>query len=144
MRILIVEDDPQLAPLIKHDLEGAGYVADIVGLANDGLHAASTIDYDVLIIDLTLPDGDGMQLVHQLRSNGSTAPILILTARSATGDKVKGLSVGPDDYVLKPFDRNELKARAAAWLRRARQITAPKFGSRDIEYGVTTRAVTIS
>jgi DNA-binding response OmpR family regulator len=143
MRILIVEDDPQLAPLIKHDLEGAGYVADIVGLANDGLHAASTVEYDVLIIDLTLPDGDGMQLVHQLRSKGSTAPILILTARSATGDKVKGLSVGADDYLVKPFDRNELKARVAALLRRSRQITAPKLALGDIEYDVTTREVTI-
>jgi DNA-binding response OmpR family regulator len=143
MRILIVEDDPQLAPLIKHDLEGAGYVADVVGLANDGLHAASTIDYDVLIVDLTLPDGDGMQLVHQLRSKGSTAPILILTARSATGDKVKGLSVGADDYLVKPFDRNELKARVAALLRRSRQITAPKLALGDIEYDVTTREVTI-
>lgn len=143
MRILIVEDDPQLAPLIKHDLEGAGHVADIVGLANDGLHAASTIDYDVLIVDLTLPDGDGMQLVHQLRSKGSTAPILILTARSTAGDKVKGLSVGADDYLVKPFDRNELKARVAALLRRSRQISAPKLALGDIEYDVTTREVTI-
>ena len=143
MRILIVEDDPQLAPLIKLDLESVGYVADIVGLANDGLHAASTVDYDVLIVDLTLPDGDGMQLVHQLRSKGSTAPILILTARSTTGDKVKGLSVGADDYLVKPFDRNELKARVAALLRRSRQITAPKLVLGDIEYDVTTREVTI-
>jgi DNA-binding response OmpR family regulator len=143
MRILIVEDDPQLAPLIKHDLEGAGYVADIVGLASDGLHAASTIEYDVLIVDLTLPDGDGMQLVHQLRSQGSAAPILILTARSTTGDKVKGLSVGADDYLVKPFDQNELKARVAALLRRSRQITAPKLLLGDIEYDVATREVTI-
>jgi DNA-binding response OmpR family regulator len=143
MRILIVEDDPQLAPLIKLDLESVGYVADIVGLANDGLHAASTVDYDVLIVDLTLPDGDGMQLVHQLRSKGSITPILILTARSAAGDKVKGLSVGADDYLVKPFDRNELKARVAALLRRSRQITAPKLALGDIEYDVATRELTI-
>src|SRR5438445_4744775 len=143
MRILIVEDDPQLAPLIKYDLESAGYVADTVGLANDGLHAASTIEYDVLIVDLTLPDGDGMQLVHQLRSKGRTAPILILTARSTPGDKVKGLSVGADDYLVKPFDQNELKARVAALLRRSRQITAPKLLLGDIEYDVTTREVTL-
>ena len=67
MRILIVEDDPQLAPLIKLDLESVGYVADIVGLANDGLHAASTVDYDVLIVDLTLPDGDGFSMLAELR-----------------------------------------------------------------------------
>src|SRR5260370_209213 len=103
----------------------------------------STIEYDVLIVDLTLPDGDGMQLVHQLRSKGSTAPILILTARSTTGDKVKGLSVGADDYLVKPFDRNELKARVAALLRRSRQITAPTLLLGDIEYDVATPELTI-
>jgi DNA-binding response OmpR family regulator len=143
MRILIVEDDPQLARLIKHDLEGVGYVADIVGLVSDGLHAASTIAYDALIVDLKLPDGDGMQLVHQLRSAGGAVPILILTARSATGDKVKGLSVGADDYLVKPFDRNELKARIAALLRRSRAITAAKLVLGDVEYDIATREVMI-
>src|SRR5713226_5780811 len=143
MRILIIEDDPQLARLIKHDLEGAGYVADIVGLASDGLHAASTVAYDALIVDLKLPDGDGMEVVHRLRAQGSAAPILILTARSTTGDKIKGLSIGADDYLVKPFDRDELKARVAALLRRSRQIEAPKLALGDIEYDIKTRHVTI-
>src|SRR5258708_15437693 len=92
MRILIVEDDPQLARLIKHDLEGAGYVADIVGMVSDGLHAASTITYDALIVDLKLPDGDGMQLVHQLRSTGAAVAGHLLPAPSAQGDKLNGRS----------------------------------------------------
>jgi len=143
VRILIVEDDPQLARLIKHDLDGVGYVADIVGLAGDGMHAASTIGYDAMIVDLKLPDGDGMQLVQQLRSSGGAMPILILTARGTAGDKVKGLTVGADDYLVKPFDRNELKARVAALLRRSREITAAKLTLGDVIYDVTTREVTI-
>src|SRR5258708_18299967 len=111
MRILIVEDDPQLARLIKHDLEGAGYVADIVGMVSDGLHAASTITYDALIVDLKLPDGDGMQLVHQLRSTGAAVPILILTARSATGLKIKRPSGYAVHYPVQPFYPHQLNAR---------------------------------
>jgi DNA-binding response OmpR family regulator len=124
MRLLVVEDDADIAALIARDLHGAGYTVDTVGLAESGLHAALDAAYAAIVIDLRLPDGDGLDLVRRLRALGRQAPILILTGRRRVADRVAGLKAGADDYLVKPFATAELRARLVALQRRA-PVRAP-------------------
>lgn len=119
MRLLIVEDDTALRTELVRQLSAEGYAVDGASDGREGLFMASEYDYDLAIIDLGLPEIDGMSLIAQLRANGRVAPILILTARDAWQDKVKGLEAGADDYLTKPFHPQELRARVQALLRRA-------------------------
>lgn len=118
MRLLIVEDDGDIAALVTRDLRSAGHTCDAVGTAEHGLNAALDVAYAAIIVDLRLPDQDGMELVRALRARGVTAPILILTGRRAVVDRVAGLAAGADDYLVKPFAMAELRARVQALLRR--------------------------
>jgi DNA-binding response OmpR family regulator len=117
-RILVVDDDHELAGLVGRELHALGCTVDLIGLAEDALAAARAVDYALLIIDLGLPDRDGVELVRELRCRSIEAPILMLTARAKVADWVSGLASGADDYLVKPFAIPELRARVAALLRR--------------------------
>ncbi|WP_159731453.1 response regulator transcription factor [Methylosinus sp. Ce-a6] len=118
MRLLLIEDEPRLVELLAAALGRAGFVIDSVGTCADGREALSLMPYDAAILDLGLPDGDGLALLAETRSSGNCVPILILTARDGVEDRVGGLDSGADDYLVKPFATEELIARVKALLRR--------------------------
>ena len=118
MRILIVEDDPVLADGLTRSLRGADYAVDCVGNGAEADHVLATQTYDLVILDIGLPGVDGFEVLRRLRRRGATVPVLVLTARDALNDRVKGLDLGADDYLVKPFDLPELEARARALIRR--------------------------
>ncbi len=118
MRLLIVEDESRIAELIQGALTRAGFAVDTVQLCTDARAALETTSYDAAIVDLGLPDGDGLSLLGELRANRNPTPVLILTARDAVEDRVRGLDAGADDYLVKPFAMAELIARTKALLRR--------------------------
>ena len=123
MRILIVEDNADLALLVTAGLKTAGYLADHVSTVADGRRALTLNRYDLLILDLGLPDADGLTLLRDIRQAQDSIPALVLTARAGVADRVEGLRSGADDYLAKPFAFEELLARIEALLRRARQMT---------------------
>ena len=119
MRLLLVEDDNALGSGVRAGLRQEGYTIDWLTDGASALHALQTEEFDLAILDLGLPRLDGLQVLQQLRAGGSTLPVLVLTARDATEDRILGLDAGADDYLVKPFDLNELKARLRALLRRS-------------------------
>jgi two-component system response regulator PhoP len=131
MRLLVVEDQSLLRQQLVQGLNRHGYVVDAAADGNTGLYHATEFDYDAGIIDLGLPQIDGLSLIRQIRTQGKTFPILILTARGDWQDKVEGLDAGADDYVVKPFQLEEILARLNALLRRAAGFAKPliEFGS---------------
>jgi DNA-binding response OmpR family regulator len=118
MRILVVEDEPRLATSLKQGLQEAHYAVDLALTGDDGLLWASMHTYDAIILDVLLPDRDGISICRALRAARNTAPILLLTALGEVDDKVRGLDAGADDYLTKPFAFKELLARLRALLRR--------------------------
>ncbi len=118
MRILIVEDEPKTAAFLTKGLGEHGFVVDVVANGRDGLHAARTQAYDLAILDVMLPGCDGWTILRELRAAGSQMPVLFLTARDTVADRVKGLELGADDYLVKPFAFSELLARVRTILRR--------------------------
>ncbi len=118
MRVLIVEDEQRIAEIVTAALRKAEFTVDVVATAADGAAALATIPYDVAILDLGLPDGDGLDVLAAARAKGRSVPVLILTARDAIEDRVLGLDAGADDYLVKPFATAELVARVKALLRR--------------------------
>jgi DNA-binding response OmpR family regulator len=123
MRFLVVEDNPKIAQLVQKGLEEQMYAADVSYTGRDGEELAAAGQYDGIILDLMLPDHDGVEICKNLRRRGVSTPVLMLTALSGTDDKVCGLEAGADDYLTKPFEMEELIARVRALLRRAQ---APK------------------
>ncbi|VUD69317.1 Transcriptional regulatory protein QseB [Thalassocella blandensis] len=117
-RILLLEDHERLATLISKKLHSAGIAVDTFDRIDQALQAVSQVDYQALILDRGLPDGDGLKLLHKLRSSGVSIPCLILTARDALHDRIEGLDSGADDYLTKPFEMDEMLARVRALLRR--------------------------
>jgi two-component system response regulator QseB/two-component system response regulator TctD len=118
MRLLLVEDSPRLGPLLIESLRAAGYLVDLATTAQDFLHLAGINCYALYIIDLGLPDDDGIGLITRLRQKHDHRPILVITARVALEDRISGLDLGADDYLAKPFNKDELLARIRALLRR--------------------------
>lgn len=118
MRLLLVEDNPQLAQLIQEGLSSQGFAIDRCGSLKQALAARSAAKYELILLDLGLPDGDGMDFVRRVRQSSDFIPILILTARGGLNDRLAGLDGGADDYVVKPFEITELAARCRALLRR--------------------------
>jgi two-component system, OmpR family, response regulator MprA len=126
MRLLVVDDDRALRDVLRRSLELAGYE---VGLAETGAGALADVAgtvADALVLDIGLPDIDGLEVCRLLRREGNRVPVLVLTARAAVADRIDGLDAGADDYLVKPFDVDELKARLRALMRRAR--TEGEFG----------------
>jgi DNA-binding response OmpR family regulator len=134
MRILLVEDDLRLAETLAEALTDQRYVVDIVTDGEAGWQQAKLLEYDLLLLDLMLPELDGIGLCHRLRSNGYKMPILMLTACDTIDDEINGLDVGADDYVVKPVDLQKLLARIRALLRRG-SSTAPilKWGELQLD-----------
>ena len=118
MRILIVEDEKRIADFLSRGLQGAGYAVDIAPTGGQALECIHSADYDLVILDLMLPDMDGLQILQRVRSRQPGPPTLILSARGGLDDRVKGLEQGADDYLVKPFAFVELLARVRALLRR--------------------------
>jgi two-component system, OmpR family, response regulator len=119
MRVLVVEDEPKMAALVARGLREEGHAADVVARGEDALWMANSAPYDAIVLDVMLPGLDGFATCRQLREQGVWAPVLMLTARDAVGDRVGGLDAGADDYLLKPFSFAELLARLRALVRRA-------------------------
>ncbi|MBT8766533.1 response regulator [Metapseudomonas boanensis] len=119
MRLLLVEDDNALGAGVRAGLRQEGYTIDWLTDGVSALHALLNENFDLAVLDLGLPRLDGVQVLRQLRASGSNLPVLVLTARDATDDRIIGLDAGADDYLVKPFDLNELKARLRALLRRS-------------------------
>lgn len=118
MRILIVEDDEKTAAYLRKGLSENGFVVDATEYGDDGLHLVTSEDYDLVILDVMLPGQDGWSVLAELRRRGKETPVLVLTARDSVQDRVKGLELGADDYLIKPFAFSELLARMRSILRR--------------------------
>ncbi len=132
VRLLLVEDDVSLATVLERGLAEDGYAVDHVGRAVDAEHAVASHEYDVLVLDIGLPDGNGLDLCARFRTGGVATPILMLTARDSLSDKVAGLDHGADDYLTKPFDYPELAARLRALLRRPTKTLGPVLEVGDV------------
>jgi DNA-binding response OmpR family regulator len=141
MRILLIEDEPKVASFIKQGLEQAQHIVDTAAKIKDGDYLASVQNYDLLIIDCMLPDGDGRKLCRDLRARGVGTPVLLLTAKASTTDKVLGLDSGADDYLTKPFHFSELLARVRALGRRTARPLAPSLTVADLTIDPLARRV---
>ena len=144
MRLLVVEDDEILRDAVEAGLALAGFTVDAVDTIEVARAAASSWTYDAVILDLTLPDGDGLDLLQDWRNQRSAIPVLLLTARNAIQDRIAGLDGGADDYLGKPFDLNELAARVRAIARRAQGRATPLLQSGDVSLDPAIREVTLS
>ncbi len=142
MRILLIEDDDAIARVIRRGLEQAHYSVDWARDGLSGLEMALNQEFSLLILDLMLPKMDGWQVCEELRSRRFTIPILMLTARGTIDDKVRGLEMGADDYLPKPFDFSELLARVRALLRRDKVNRSRRIKIADLEIDTNTRRVT--
>jgi two-component system copper resistance phosphate regulon response regulator CusR len=136
MRILIVEDERKIAAFLRKGLSENGFVVDVAGQGDDGLHLARTVAYDLVILDVMLPDLDGWSVLTALRQEGKQTPVLYLTARDSVNDRVKGLELGADDYLVKPFAFSELLARVRSVLRRGPTRQPETIRAADLEVDV--------
>jgi DNA-binding response OmpR family regulator len=132
-RVLVVEDDPSIAIGLRINLESEGYEVHLADDGEVGLELARTVDPDLIVLDVMLPKRNGLEVLHDLRAEGRTMPIIILSAKTGEMDKVAGLELGAEDYVAKPFSLAELLARVRAALRRA--TTAPRARRERIPFG---------
>lgn len=144
MRILIVEDEPKVGQFIRRGLEKQAYSAIWVRTCSEAQDALAESPFDAIILDLGLPDGDGLELLHDWRKCGFNEPVLILSARDAVQDRIKGLNVGADDYLPKPFSFEELLARLRSLLRRQSEKKTTAFKHRDIQLDLVARTVTLA
>lgn len=142
MRVLIVEDNPKMAGAIQRGLRDHGYAADVSHTGFDGEDMAVTEHYDLILLDLMLPDRDGVDVCRNLRRRCVDTPIVMLTALSGTDDKVSGLDAGADDYITKPFEFEELLARMRALLRRGEAVEGRTLRCDDLELDLYTRNAT--
>jgi len=141
MRILIVEDEPGIANFVRQGLSEAGYAVDVARDGEEGLAYALAADYDALVLDIMLPEMDGLELLRELRHRGRKTPTLMLTARDTVDDRVEGLDAGADDYLVKPFAFPELLARVRALLRRPPLQMGTVLAVGDLEMDTASREV---
>lgn len=135
MRVLLIEDQDLLGDAVSDYVSGSGHAVDWMTCISDGRAAFETVKYDLILLDLSLPDGNGTDFLRDLRKSGVMIPVIILTARDRIQDRIEGLNTGADDYLVKPFDLDELGARIAAVLRRMRSapFKALKIGDLVIQ-----------
>jgi two-component system, OmpR family, response regulator len=139
VRVLVVEDEKKLGELLGRGLREEGYAADVAGRGEDALWMAHAVDYDAIVLDVMLPGADGFEVCRRLRQDGIWAPVLMLTARDAVGDRVGGLDAGADDYLTKPFAFDELLARLRALTRRAPAERPPVLTVDDLRLDPAAR-----
>jgi two-component system, OmpR family, response regulator len=142
MRVLVVEDEPDLLGSLIQAVREDGYAADGAEDGEEGLYKAESYDYDAILLDVMLPGIDGWEVLRKLRKLKKT-PVLMLTARDAVKDRVKGLDTGADDYVVKPFDIDEVLARLRALIRRSASEAQPRLEIGDVVIDMTARTVTL-
>lgn len=142
MRILLVEDDAGLGEGIRTALKPEGYTVDWLRDGRSALHALTDESFDLAVLDLGLPRLDGLEVLRQLRAAANPVPVLVLTARDATADRIAGLDAGADDYLIKPFDVSELKARLRALLRRSFNRPQPALEYAGITLDPASQTVT--
>ena len=140
MRILLIEDEARIADFVQRGLESSGYKVDVAGDGKSGLAKLHDLDYDLLILDLMLPDTDGLSVLEKVKNRKVSPAVLILSARGGVDDRVRGLEMGADDYLVKPFAFVELLARIKALLRRG-QTTADKLAVGDLTMDCIKRRV---
>ncbi len=143
MRLLLVEDHERFAEFVKSGLEREGFTVDAVATAGNADAAFAAVSYDAVVLDLGLPDADGLSLLKSWRDQGSSTPVLILTARDGVDDRVNGLNSGADDYLLKPFEMQELVARVRALLRRPGGTLGTVIEVGNIAFDTSAREVRI-
>jgi two-component system OmpR family response regulator len=141
VKILVVEDDRTVGQYVKRGLEEQRYHADLVEDGMEGLRLASGGRYDLIVLDLRLPEMNGLEVLRTLRDRGNTTPVLVLTAQDAVDFKVQALRSGADDYVTKPFAFEELLARVEALGRRPKEIRSPALRVGELELDIETREV---
>lgn len=142
-RILIVEDEPRIAAFVRRGLESAGYMTTTVEDGPEGLELAMAGDMDLVLLDVGLPTMDGFEVLRQLRSQGSSIPVIMLTARSSTQDTVEGLDAGANDYVRKPFTFDELLARVRSRLRESVAPSGVSVSHGDVVLDILGRRTTV-
>lgn len=142
MRVLLVEDDRMIGEAIKVALRDASYAVDWAHDGTAALMATQTASYDLMLLDLGLPRLDGLEVLRQLRQQGNVLPVLIVTARDAVDDRIRGLDLGADDYVVKPFEMGELLARMRALIRRQAGNATPIMSNGALNLDPSTREVT--
>ena len=143
MRVLLVEDDPATAQGIEMMLRSESYVCDVTDMGEDGLEIGKLYDYDIIVLDLMLPDMDGYEVLRRLRAARVKTPVLILSGLNGSDDKIKGLGVGADDYLTKPFDKRELIARIQAIVRRSRGHSDSIIKTGKLAVNLDTRTVEV-
>ena len=143
MRILVVEDEPDLRSALTRSLRDEGYAVDAADNGADGLFNAESTDYDAIVLDVMMPQMDGWEVLKRLRKTKKT-PVLMLTARDQSRDRVKGLDTGADDYVVKPFDLPELLARLRAIIRRSAGKTTNVIEIGDVAIDTASRVVSVA
>lgn len=141
MKILVIEDDPTVGQFVKRGLEEARWTVDLVADGEEGEQLARSQPYDLVVLDLRLPNRSGKEVLRNLRARGFEKPVLVLTAQDAVDAKVETLRAGADDYVTKPFAFEELLARVEALARRPRAIVSPKLTVADLEVDLDAREV---
>ena len=144
MRLLVVDDHSRFAALVKSGLESAGFAVDWVGTVNECESAMAAVTYDAVILDLGLPDDDGINLLRRVRKRGNAVPILVLTARDGIEERVEGLNTGADDYILKPVAMEELVARVRALLRRPGGVLGLTLAAGNVSFDTTAREVRVN
>lgn len=141
MRILVVEDEQKVAKALKEGLEEERYEVAVAQTGEDAFFRITTEKFDLILLDLMLPGRDGFQILTSVRKNGVETPVLLLTARDTLEDRVMGLNIGADDYLVKPFAFAELLARIRALLRRGRTADTLRLGIADLNMDLVTRKV---
>lgn len=134
MRVLIVEDNPRLVALLEDRKRREHWQVDAIPSVAEAIEAVRSQVHDLVLVDLGLPDGDGIDLIRQIRRDGLETPILIITARSSVEDRIRGLEIGADDYLVKPFNHEELVARCRAVMRRKSSTKLPEIVLGDLVY----------
>ena len=142
MKILIIEDEKRLAQLMQKGLEENAFTVDISFDGEEGMHMAETWPYDAILLDIMLPGIDGLEILQSLRARKNDVPVLIITARGEVGERIRGLNIGADDYIAKPFDLSELIARLRSVIRRSKGKPSPLLVIDDLCIDTNERSIT--